>query len=112
MLQDKHFTLEIASLQTKEDSEEEPGVDSAHSNLSAKPTLGNGHSPSALPHPNRPESTILDNQEELESYLDQFLTESGRWNISAAYRRLVQHGITNMSRHSFSRRVKSMFPDR
>lgn len=78
---------------------------------SANPPSGSDRNSSELPGYSLPQSTLFEDATEFKVYLDQFLNDSGNWNISAAYRRLTQEGAIKLGRHAFARRVKKMFPD-
>lgn len=57
-----------------------------------------------------PQGPILADADALRSFLDQMKTPSGRWNISAAHRLLVDSGRITIGRRAFARRVRLLFP--
>jgi transcriptional regulator with GAF, ATPase, and Fis domain len=52
-----------------------------------------------------------ENRDYMMAFLDQFKAPSGRWNLSAAHRHLIQHGSIKIGRRAFSKRIRQMFPD-
>ncbi len=98
----EHFAPELSpnglsGVKCHEQGAGEPGAESAHLSQMSEFFLPGG--------------SLLKDPKVLRTFLDQFKTPSGRWNLSAAHRRLVESGRINIRRRAFAEQVKKMFPD-
>ncbi|GEM_PF-4307177 len=66
--------------------------------------------PTPIPTPTPTPNSIFLDPEGLRAHLDQNRCSTGRWNLSAAHRRLVELGLASMGRRAFARRVRQLFP--
>ena len=67
--------------------------------------------PSQAAHLSVSIGTLLNDPSALRSFLDQYKNLSGRWNLSAAHRALVDCGHLQIGRRAFALRVNKMFPE-
>ncbi len=112
----EHFSPELPEPYAAEEPQHNPRFDPNHgATPSSEPQNDLGATkgePNDI-HPVFPfnADAVLSGPDELRAFLDHFRGPSGRWNITAAHRVLVQQGTVKIRRRAFANRIRRMFPE-